>query len=94
MGRASLYRIFNGRTEDLQQTVDLEAPKELHLLGRAVSIVYESDKKNGVDPKFAGQLNLFEHKFGKNVLLWTDETGETLYISGGTMHVEKAGIIH
>lgn len=78
------YRRFHKKEPDKITEIDFPTPKTLVCLGRAVAVEYESKKK------FVGQkrkTNVFRHEIGKGVMIYTDETGKWLFVSGGRFHV-------
>lgn len=58
---------------------------------RALSIVYESNKKHGGGD---GQTAQYIHKFGKSVYLWTNETNSVYLLGGGNLVVTERGIVN
>lgn len=87
---ARLFRRFNGRAPTKQEIGGFYVPESLIFLGRAVAIVYESDKVNGGG---VGKLDRFIHEFESPCALFMDErAGKQLYILGPEIKVTKSGI--
>lgn len=85
-----LYRKFHGRTRPPMTRTEFHIPKTLVFLGRAVSIVYLSNKKNGGGD---GKPCEYEHEFETPVDLFMDERGKTqLYLLGRQLFVNEDGI--
>lgn len=89
---SKVYAAFHGRLPDAGIQVPWKNPSRLVLLGRAVEIVYESDKLNGNNVR-DGKPALYRHKFHNDDLLCTDPEGKQLYIIGPRLHVEDRGIV-
>lgn len=83
------YEDFHGKPVKRIGTIKFHEPKALVHLGQAISIVYKCDKKNGGG---TGRPEYFEHEFSRGVQLFTDETGNRLFIMGGKLSVKKSGI--
>lgn len=58
---------------------------------RALSITYESKKLHGGGD---GQIAHYDHKFGKSVYLWTNETNSVYLLGGGNLVVTERGIVN
>ena len=87
---ASLFQAFHGHRAGKPKITEFHDPKSLVYLGKAVAIVYESDKKNGGGD---GRLNAFIHEFETPVGLYMDERAEKqLYLLGRALRVSDAGI--
>lgn len=86
----TIYRKFNGRAPKRITRRNMSQPKSLVFIGRAHSIVYESDKRNGGG---TGRPELFEHKFSPTTKIFTDEKGKRLYVFGPEMRVNSRGIV-
>jgi hypothetical protein len=71
--------------------VDDKHPKQLVFLGKAIEIVYESDKFNGGGD---GKPCYYKHKFHKDDILCTDQDGKQLYVLGSKLTVEDRGIVN
>lgn len=63
----------------------------LVVLGKAVSVTYESDKWNGGGD---GTKAYYEHKMPKGNLLCCTEDGKMLVIIGKNLRVEDRGIVN
>jgi len=90
---AKRYFDFNGfshsevaETEAIDFSEFSDAP-----FSRALSIVYESNKKHGGGD---GQVAQYVHKFGKSVYLWTNETNSVYLLGGGNLVVTERGIVN
>lgn len=85
-----LFRRFHGRRAGKIRVGDFYVPKSLILLGRAVAVVYETDKRNGGGD---GMLAEYIHEFETPVALFMDErAGKQLYLIGNRVRVSEAGI--
>ena len=86
----SLFRMFHGKTPKAVQPATFYDPKSLIHLGRAVAIVYETDKLHGGGD---GKICEYIHDFETEVHLFMDERrGKQLYLIGNRLTVTKAGI--
>ena len=86
------FRAFHGEPEDEVLEIEwLADPGTMVVLGRAISITYESDKFNGGGD---GQLALYEHKFHKDDVLVCDEGGNMLAIVGPKLRITHRGIVN
>lgn len=86
------FRAFHGYEEDDVAEIEwLADPGSMVILGRAVSITYESDKLNGGGD---GEPCLYEHKFHKDDVLVCDESGTMLAIVGPKLKVTHRGIVN
>lgn len=85
-----LFHRFHGRPAGRPQVGGFYDPKSLIYLGRAVAIVYESDKfHGGGDGKTADYM----HEFETPAALFMDErAGKQLYILGPQIKVTRHGI--
>lgn len=86
----ALFHRFHGRAPTKKEVGGFYVPKSLVCLGRAVAIVYESDKLHGGgDGKEAHYIHEFETPVG----LYMDErAGKQLYIIGPKVIVTEDGI--
>ena len=81
---------FNGKKCSKVLSIPFNVSETVYF-SKAISILYESTKKNGGGD---GELNLFRHQFGKTVHLWTNPE-KTVYILGGrNLIVTDRGIEH
>jgi hypothetical protein len=87
----AIYKKFNGFAPRKVRTINMAPPKALVCLGRAVGILYESNKVNGGG---TGRLEYFKHTFHRTTKLYTDEKGKKLYVFGPQMKVNSRGIIN
>lgn len=86
------YTSFHGKHPRYSGKVNFPEPESLVFLGRAVSIVYESDKHNGGGD---GKKAHYEHHFSRGTMLFCDETGRGwIFIHGPRLKVEEPGIIN
>lgn len=84
------FREFHGRRPRFVYRADFYIPNKLILLGRAVAIVYEIDKKHGGGD---GKITEYIHDFETPVGLFMDERGKRqLYLIGEKLIVTKDGI--
>lgn len=84
-----VYERFHGRSPEKIDKVHFHDPQQLVRLGRAISIVYLSDKLNGGGD---GTPTEFIHEHHKDTYLYTDEKGKQLYLIGPKLKVDEAGI--
>lgn len=85
-----LYHRFHGRYPSARTIGGFYDPKNLILLGRAVAVVYETDKLHGGGD---GKLAPYIHEFESPAALFMDEkAAKQLYILGQSIHVTRAGI--
>ncbi len=87
---ARLFQRFHGKAPGRPTVGGFYDPKSLIYLGRAVAIVYESDKLHGGgDGKTADYI----HEFETPAALFMDErAGKQLYILGPQIKVTPHGI--
>ena len=81
---------FNGRKCDSVFSVPFEIEKPIYF-SKAISILYESDKKHGGGD---GKKNLFRHKFGTTVHLYTNKEKTVYIVAGRNLTVTDRGIEH
>ncbi len=86
-----MFEDFYGKEYNEICNVPFRNPNQLVYLGRAVEIIYESDKSNGGGD---GLPCLYKHKFHKDDILCTDQGGKQLYILGTKLTVEDRGIVN
>lgn len=87
---ARLFSRFHGKRPSKAELGGFYDPKSLIYLGRAVAIVYESDKLNGGGD---GKSAQYIHDFETPAALFMDErAGKQLYILGPKIKVTDAGI--
>lgn len=85
------YEEFHGKPYNDIVRVDFKNPQQLVYLGKAIEIIYESDKANGGGD---GEPCWYRHKFHKDDILCTDQGGKQLYILGSKLTVEDRGIVN
>jgi len=84
------FQRFHGRRPAFVYKADLYIPSKLILLGRAVAIVYETDKRHGGGD---GRVSEYIHDFETPVGLFMDERGKRqLYLIGEKLVVTDRGI--
>jgi len=87
---AALFRRFHGRGPSKKDVGGFYDPQSLILLGRAVAVVYEIDKRNGGGD---GKTATYIHEFEAPAALFMDErAGKQLYILGPQIVVTERGI--
>lgn len=90
MNPKDLYFKFHGKAVKAIKKIVFSQPSTLVYLGRAMSIVYLSDKKHGGGD---GKPCEFEHEFETAVHLYMDEKGKRqLYLIGEKLFVNEDGI--
>lgn len=67
-----LFQAFHGKMPGNREVTPFYDPAELITLGRAVAVVYETNKRNGGGD---GRLNRFIHEFETPAGLFMDERG-------------------
>lgn len=80
---------FTGRARDGREWELPPLPREWIERGNAVSILYESDKKNGGG---TGQPELFRHEFDRGASVYS--SGSFFAIVGDKITVDAAGVRH
>lgn len=92
MSSPTRFRTFHGRRAPAPYRMEFHVPRELIHLGRAVAVIYESDKRHGGGD---GRPCEYIHHFEPGAHLYMDETGKKqLYILSPYLKVTSAGIEH
>lgn len=84
------FEKFHGYPSTGKSRANFHVPKKLVELGRAVAVIYESDKLNGGGD---GKMAEYIHEFETPCFLLMDETARgQLYILGNSLKITKNGI--
>jgi hypothetical protein len=90
MSASRLYERFHGHPVRWRRGKGFHVPHELVVLGRAVAVEYECDKRHGGGD---GHTAVYRHEFETPSYVCADERGRgQLYIIGGRLIVTDAGI--
>lgn len=85
-----LFHRFHGRKPTRAEIGHFHMPQSLICLGRAVAVIYESDKKHGGGD---GKSAQYIHEFETPAMLCMDERAKKqLYILGPQIKVTEDGI--
>jgi len=90
MSIESKFYVFHGKNPRKKGKIDFHVPKGLVVLGKAISIEYLCDKKNGGGD---GKQAIYRHEFETPCIVAMDETSQKqIYVIGNRLKITDAGI--